>query len=254
MRFAAVGSGSRGNATLIEAGGTRLLIDCGFSRREIEARLAALDVEPGSLDAILVTHEHGDHIAGVGPFAAHHRLPVWATPGTWRAAGCRPDTDVRLFVPHGHGGVRIGDLRVRPFPVPHDAREPCQLVVEGNGRKLGVLTDTGTITTRIRERLGDCDALMLEANHDPALLRCGPYPPSLQARVGGAFGHLSNRQAAELLDGIGHERLTHLVLAHVSAHNNRPDLARSAVGEVSADLAARSSVASQDGCTGWYRV
>jgi len=250
MRFVAVGSGSRGNATLIEAGDTRLLLDCGFSLREIEARLGRLDVEPASLAGIVVTHEHGDHIAGIAPVARRYRLPVWTTPGTWRAAGCPDGVEVRLFVGHGRG-FRVGGIKLHPVPVPHDAREPCQFVVEGDGHRLGILTDTGTVTARIREHLRGCDALILETNHDRDMLRSGPYPPALRARVGGAFGHLSNAQAADLLDGLDHEHLRHLMLAHLSEHNNRPELARAAVCAVSADLEPRLSVAAQGHCGDW---
>lgn len=253
MRFAALGSGSRGNATLIEAGSTRVLIDCGLSLKVLEARLAALDVEPASIAAVLLTHEHGDHVAGVSAFATRYRAPVWSTPGTWRAAAIRAEIDLRLFLGHG-ARLRIGDLRIAPYPVPHDAREPCQFVIDGDGARLGVLTDAGTVTPRIHERLSDCDALMLEANHDPALLRSGPYPPSVQARVGGAFGHLSNQQAAALLDRLEHRSLRQLLIAHVSAKNNRQDLVRTAMAAVCPDLARRLLVAPQSRGSGWLPI
>lgn len=253
MRFASLGSGSRGNATLIEAGGTRLLVDCGFAAREVERRLAALGVVPGDLRAILLTHEHGDHVRGVLPLATRHRLEVWATPGTWRGLGGPELPGLRLFTPH-NGSLHVGDLRLIPFPVPHDAREPAQLVVEHAGTRLGVLTDAGSVTAHARALLAECDALMLECNHDLGLLRNGPYPPALRARVAGHFGHLSNDQAAELLDQIPHGRLRHLLIAHVSAKNNRPELARAALLRVSADLAPRLRLAEQDRPTGWLTL
>jgi phosphoribosyl 1,2-cyclic phosphodiesterase len=253
MRFVAVGSGSRGNATLVETGDTRLLVDCGFSLRETECRLALLGVEPDSLAGIVVTHEHGDHVAGVARLARRYRLPVWATPGTWRAAGCPSDVDVRLFVGHGRG-FRIGDIGLKPFPVPHDAREPCQFVIEGGGRRLGMLTDAGSVSTRARESLRGCDGLILETNHDKAMLRSGPYPPALRARVGGAFGHLSNDQAAALLDELDHQHIKHLMLAHISAHNNRPELARAAVCGVSEDLGPRLCIAPQASSGSWLQL
>lgn len=253
MRFAALGSGSRGNATLIEAGSTRVLVDCGLSLRELTLRLASVDVEPDSIAAVLLTHEHGDHIRGVAAFAGRYGIPVWSTPGTWRAAGIAATIDLRLFLAHG-SALRIGDLSIAPYPVPHDAREPCQFVIDGDGCRLGVLTDAGNITPRIRERLSDCDALMLEANHDPSMLRAGPYPPSVQARVGGVFGHLSNQQAAELLDRLEHRALRQLLIAHVSANNNREELVRSAMAAVSADLNQRLVIAPQSRSTGWLRI
>ena len=253
MRFAVLGSGSRGNATLIECGGTRILLDCGFPLREIERRLAPLDAGPAEIAAIVVTHEHGDHIAGLERLAARYDIEVWTSPGTWKGAGCPDIRRLRLFSGHGRG-FRIGDLSLRPIPVPHDAREPCQFVIDGGARRLGVLTDAGTVTPRMRDALQDCDALMLEANHDPQMLQTGPYPPSLRQRVGGPFGHLSNHQAAELLDAVRHTGLRHVLLSHVSAQNNRPELALAAVHGVDRDLAASLRIAEQDQCAGWLNL
>jgi phosphoribosyl 1,2-cyclic phosphodiesterase len=253
MRFAVLGSGSRGNATLIETDGTRILLDCGFGLRETEARLADLGVDADSIAAVVVTHEHGDHVGGVARFAARYPVEVWTSPGTWKGAGSPDAVRLRLFAGHG-SGFRIGALTLRPIPVPHDAREPCQFVIEGEGRRLGVLTDAGTVTPRMCEALKDCDALMLEANHDPRMLREGPYPASLQRRVGGPFGHLSNDQAAALLDAVHHRGLGRLVISHVSEKNNRPALALAAVRGVASDLQADVLVAEQDQPTGWLDV
>ncbi|WP_296896692.1 MBL fold metallo-hydrolase, partial [Thiohalocapsa sp.] len=219
MRFAVLGSGSGGNATLIECNGTRVLLDCGFSLREVEQRLAAIGVQPGELTAVVVTHEHGDHIAGVPRLARRYDLEVWASPGTWKgvctgpAKARRPDAvaRLRLFPSHARS-LRIGAMVLRPIPVPHDAREPCQFVFEGDGRRLGVLTDAGTVTPRMCDALRECDALMLEANHEPEMLKPGPYPPTVQRRVGGALGHPSNAQAAELLERVPHAGFTPVLL------------------------------------------
>ncbi|HEX4896654.1 MAG TPA: MBL fold metallo-hydrolase [Solimonas sp.] len=227
MRFAMLGSGSKGNATLIEYAGTRVLVDCGFPTREAEARLARLGVAPDSIDAILVTHEHADHLGGVGRYARRHGTTVWITQGTHRAWADPEVPAVRIFSPHQD--FTIGDLCIRPYPVPHDAREPCQYVIAAGGRRLGILSDAGHVTAHMRATLSGCDALLLECNHDPALLAAGPYPASLKERVGGNRGHLANAQAAELLRGIDCSRLQHLVLTHLSEVNNRPDLARAAV-------------------------
>ncbi|HEC17131.1 MAG TPA: MBL fold metallo-hydrolase [Sedimenticola sp.] len=253
MRFALLGSGSRGNATLIEAGGTRLLVDCGFSARETERRLAWLDVAADSLDAILVTHEHGDHIQGLGTMARRHGLPVWMTGGTRRQGRHGDLPEIHAFSSH-QAAFSIGDIRVSPFPVPHDAREPVQFVFGHGPSRLGMLTDSGAITPHILELLQDCDALMLECNHDMDMLAQGPYPPSLRARVGGRLGHLNNRQAADLLRRIDHGRLRHLVAAHLSEKNNTPELAAEALLSVSASLEARVTVSTQDETTGWLEL
>ncbi len=253
MRFACLGSGSRGNATLVEGGGVRILVDCGLPARELGRRLAPLGVEPETLDAILVTHEHGDHVRGVGPVARRFGLPIWMTPGTYRGLDCGDVPELRLF--HGHGEkFRVGDLEVLPYPIPHDAREPCQFVFRHGGVQLGLLTDAGNITPHIAESLDGCQGLLLECNHDPGMLRSGPYPPSLQARVGGAFGHLSNSQAANLLRLLDLDPIEHLVAGHLSEKNNTPLLVRESLLDVAPAMASRLSVARQDIVTGWLEL
>ncbi len=229
MRFASLGSGSKGNATLVQEGRTCLLIDNGFSLRELERRLARLGLTAEAITAVLVTHEHGDHIGGVGTLARKYGLPVWATRGTVAGGqlGRLPDwrpLDV-------HETLAIGDLAVQAYPVPHDAREPCQFVFGNGAVRLGLLTDAGSITTHIRDRLAGVEALILECNHDETLLARGSYPPSLKQRVGGRFGHLSNAQAAELLGQIESGALRHVVAAHLSEQNNTAHHARLALGE-----------------------
>jgi phosphoribosyl 1,2-cyclic phosphodiesterase len=248
-----LGSGSRGNATLVECGGVRVLIDNGFSLRELVARLAAVGADLESIDAVLLTHEHSDHARGIPVLAERTRMAVWTTPGTWRALGAPEWASLRLFSGHGDR-LGIGGLGIRPYTVPHDAREAVQFVCEGDGKRLGMLTDAGAVTPHIRESLTDCDALVLECNHDPELLRSGPYPPALQRRVRGTLGHLSNDQAAGLLGVLGVEGIEHLVLAHISAKNNRPELARAAVGRICPDLAARARIAGQDAPGPWVEV
>lgn len=224
MRFASLGSGSHGNATLVEAGATRLMIDCGFSCKETEKRLQQLEVAPDSIDAILVTHEHSDHIAGVARYSRRHGTPVWMTPGTEAMHQGGDVAEMNLF--SSHQSFCIGDVTIQPFPVPHDAREPCQFVFSDGRHRLGLLTDTGSITRHMVEALEGVDALILEFNHDPDMLADGPYPPGLKARVGGDYGHLSNGQAADLLGRLDLGRLKLLVAAHLSEKNNHPDLAR----------------------------
>lgn len=227
MRFASLGSGSRGNATLIEADGTRILVDCGFSLTETQARLARLDVDVASIAAILVTHEHSDHASGVARLAARFEIPVWCTAGTLNACGRFGIESAELFNPHE--AFAIGALEITPVAVPHDAREPSQFIFSDGDHRLGVLTDTGHITPHIERVFDGCQALLLECNHDSARLLEGPYPASLKARVGGPLGHLSNAQAAGLLASLDLSRLRHLVAAHLSDKNNTPKLAQAAL-------------------------
>jgi phosphoribosyl 1,2-cyclic phosphodiesterase len=252
VRFAYLGSGSRGNAALIQAGRTLLLLDCGFSVAETERRLARLGVAPADLTAIVVTHEHADHLGGVARLARKHRLPVWMTHGT-QAAWTEREVPVLEFC-CAHTTFALGDIELRPYPVPHDAREPCQFVFSDGQRRIGVLSDAGHITPHIRASLSGCDALLLECNHDPAMLADGPYPERLKARVGGPLGHLSNAQAAALLGEIEVSRLQHLVVTHISETNNRPGLARAAVAAALNCDAGWVAVAEQEQGLDWREV
>ncbi len=253
MRFLSLASGSRGNALLVEAANTRLLLDCGLALRELERRLAARGADAATLDALLITHEHQDHLRGAGALARRYRIPVWTTAGTWRRGAPRLGEipHLHLITPH-HGAFRVGDLAIHPFPIPHDAGEPVQFVFEHAGRRLGVLTDSGAETPHILQSLLACDALFLECNHCPQMLANGPYPPRLQRRVGGEYGHLSNPQAAALLARLDHARLQHLVAGHLSAKNNTPGLALEALSAVSPRLEAVLSVAHQHEASGWH--
>jgi phosphoribosyl 1,2-cyclic phosphodiesterase len=253
FRFASLGSGSRGNATLVEAGSTRVLVDCGFPAREFVARCDALAFDPCSLDALLVTHEHGDHMRGIGAVARRFGVPVWMTHGTWRARDYGTIAQLNLFGGHA-GAFRIGQLEIMPVPVPHDACEPTQYVFSHDGHRFGLLTDLGSITPRIVEAFSDLDALLLECNHDTAMLANGPYPMSLQARVGGQFGHLNNAQAAGFLAAIDQPRLQHLVAGHLSEKNNCPDLARASLEAVMVDGAPDLALLIQDRASEWFSI
>jgi phosphoribosyl 1,2-cyclic phosphodiesterase len=227
LRFSYLGSGSKGNSALIEADGTCLMVDCGFSATEAEARLCRLDRAPEDVDAILVTHEHGDHIGGVARFARRHRIPVWMTPGTWDAAPDRDIPELHLF--NCHERFPVGGIEVRPMPVPHDAREPCQFCFSDGARTLAILTDTGHITPHIVSSLAGLDALVVECNHDLEMLMRGPYPAHLKRRVGGDLGHLNNEQAAGLVDNLEADSLQFLIGVHISEVNNTADLARASL-------------------------
>ncbi len=229
MRFASLGSGSRGNATLIQAGDTTIMVDCGFSASETELRLRRHGVEPTALAAILVTHEHSDHASGVMRFASRHGIPVRCTAGTRQACLKLGFETAEVF--DSHLKLVIGEIEVTPVTVPHDAREPVQFLFDGGAHRFGLLTDVGSLTPHIKRMFSGCAALLLECNHDRDMLEDGPYPPSLKQRVGGPLGHLSNDQAAELLRALDKQWLQHLVAAHLSEKNNTPELARAALAE-----------------------
>ncbi len=254
MRFALLGSGSRGNATLVVKGKTALLIDCGFSARELELRLGRLGMSGADLSAIVVTHEHNDHIGGVGAVARRFKLPVWLSHGSYNAAQKRLGELPEWHTMNCHQRFAIGELQLAPFPVPHDAREPCQFVIGDGDKRLGILTDAGRSTQHIENCLDDCDALILECNHDPQMLAEGPYPPALQARVGGTLGHLSNAQSAKLLSKLEVGKLQHLVAAHISEKNNRPELAAAALSQSIGCEPGWIALAEQDSGLDWREI
>lgn len=256
LSFASLGSGSKGNATLVESGDTRILLDCGFAAREAEKRLARLDRNPRALSAVVVTHEHSDHIRGVAAFARRHRLPVHLTFGTRKAVsdGRHSLDRVECHEVRPERPFQVGDVEVEPVPVPHDAREPCQYIFRAGERVLGVLTDLGSLTPHVVRAFGECDALVLECNHDTQLLAAGPYPPGLKRRVGGDLGHLNNAQAAQLLQHVNQDRLRHLVLCHLSEENNTPDHARRAIHQVLPVGHERVRVACQSAGFDWLEV
>ncbi|QKT04584.1 MBL fold metallo-hydrolase [Ectothiorhodospiraceae bacterium 2226] len=251
MRFCSLGSGSRGNGLLVEHGRTRLLVDCGFTLREVKRRLERAGIAPDSLSGILVTHEHSDHASGVGPLARKYRIPVWMTLGTARRLN---ETLPSVKVFNCHEPFAVDDVAVDPFPVPHDAREPAQFVFHDGAHRLGLLTDTGSGTPHIVRQLDAVDALVLECNYDEHMLAEGPYPPALKRRVGGRFGHLSNVQAAAILCAMDHSRLQHLVGAHLSEKNNVPALARAALAEALDCTEDWITLAEQDAGFGWRAI
>jgi len=239
MRFCVLASGSKGNATFIEAESTRILIDAGLSGREIERRLTALGVEMTSLTALLVTHEHTDHTRALGVLAKRHRLGVHANTATLRALGPQL-LDPSIVHPFTTGAsFQIGSLTIHPFSVSHDAADPVGFVLDDGRCRIGQCTDTGVATRLIRHRLTRCEALILESNHDPRLLLDGPYPYPLKQRISGVRGHLSNNEAAELCCDLLHDSLQHVVLAHLSETNNLPQKAADAFQEAAARRALR---------------
>ena len=253
ISFASLGSGSAGNALLVESGATCLMVDCGFGQRETIRRLARLERAPEQLTGILVTHEHGDHVGGVFPFARRHGLPVWLSHGTFSA--CQSAArGVELRIIDGDAAFCVEALEVQPFPVPHDAREPLQFVFSDGNRRLGLLTDAGEITRHMRDMLSGVDGLILECNHDAAMLASSSYPLALQRRIAGRLGHLENDAAAGLLREIDSSRLQHVVAAHLSEQNNHPSLAVSALATVLGCPNERIGVAGQETGFDWRQL
>jgi phosphoribosyl 1,2-cyclic phosphodiesterase len=250
MRFTSLGSGSSGNALVVESGTTRVMMDCGFTLAETRLRLERCGLAPGEVSAILVTHEHDDHMGGVARFARRYAIPVYLTRGT--AQWLPPDFPAVLvrFI-DSHAPFAIDGLQVDPFPVPHDAREPVQYAFSDGNARLGVATDLGCITQHVVEKLSGCTALVLECNHDLDMLMNGPYPPSLKHRVAGRFGHLDNSGARQLVQSVERAGLRHLIAAHLSKQNNRRELAVAALAEGAGCESDWIGVATQEEGFGW---
>ena len=254
MRFASLGSGSEGNSLLVEVGATRILADCGFPLSETVARLARNGVEPASIAAILITHEHDDHIGGAARFARKFGVPVWLTYGTLQAAAGQFTDVTTVEVFDCHQGFAIGAVAIEPYTVPHDAREPSQFVFSDGSVRLGLLTDAGSLTAHMQAVLTGLDALVLECNHDLDMLWGGSYPERLKQRIAGNFGHLDNTAAARLLSSIDCSRLQHLIAAHLSKQNNTPELASTALALALNCEREWIGVASQNHGFNWRQV
>lgn len=250
IRFKSLGSGSTGNATVVQArDGTRtthLLVDCGLGIRQLDKRLGQAGMLAEQVDAIFITHEHADHIGCAQSLALRERIPVYMSEGTWLGLG-QPDFDGLLRIARDSEDIGIGALHVRPFTVPHDAREPLQLTCTDGASRFGVLTDLGHATPHVVAHLTGCATLLLECNHDTAMLESGPYPYFLKRRVGGGWGHLANDAAAAIAQAVLAHGLKRVVAAHLSEQNNRPELARAAL---TASLGDSVEVHVADGPTG----
>ena len=254
LRFKSLGSGSSGNATIVQARGgtgiTHLLVDCGLGLTQLDKRLRQAGMLADQIDAIFVTHEHGDHIGCARQLALRERIPVYMSHGTYMAIGA-PDFDGLLRIACDSLPFEIGALQVRPFTVPHDAREPLQLTCSDGDLRLGLLTDLGHATAHVLEQLAGCQSLLLECNHDPQMLADSIYPPFLKRRVAGAWGHLANEAAAAIALAIQPRGLRQVMAAHLSEQNNRPEVVRRVLASTLGCAEADILVADGPNGSGW---
>jgi phosphoribosyl 1,2-cyclic phosphodiesterase len=251
MRFCVLGSGSKGNATYLESGETSILIDAGMSGRELQKRLATIGVELSAINAILVTHEHNDHIQAVGVLSRRVKIPVYANSATFSAAAKTINRPFSYNEFETGSSFHFRNLEIHPFSISHDTEDPVGFRISDGNFSFGYCTDTGKVSRLMSHRLASCQALVLESNHDIDMLQSGTYPPYLKQRIRSSHGHLDNVVAAAFLQELCHENLQHVVLAHLSEENNHPDIALHAAVEAldstppGRETAVRISVASQ---------
>ena len=254
LELCMLASGSKGNAIYVSSGSTSILIDAGLSGIEIERRLNSKGLHPEGLDAILVTHEHTDHIQGVGVLSRRFNLPVYMSSKTEKAALSQLG-NVRV-VNYFECGLpfMIKDLGIHPFSISHDAEDPSGFTINQNGTKIGIATDLGIATSMVKEHLKGCSLLVLEANHDEDMLINGPYPWPIKQRIKSRAGHLSNEASKNLLKELQHDRLKYVMLAHLSQTNNTPEKALNEMGQAITRCNAQLDVASQDECGALLRL
>jgi phosphoribosyl 1,2-cyclic phosphodiesterase len=254
LELCMLASGSKGNAIYVSGGSTSILIDAGLSGIEIERRLQSKGLYPEDLDAILVSHEHTDHIQGVGVLSRRFNLPVYMSSKTEKAAISQLGT-VRVIKNFECGSpFMIKDLSIHPFSISHDAKDPSGFTVNQNGTKIGIATDLGIATSMVKEHLKGCSLLVLEANHDEEMLINGPYPWPIKQRIRSRAGHLSNKASKNLLKELQHDRLKYVMLAHLSEINNTPQKALNQVGRAITRCNAQLEVAFQDKCGALLRL
>lgn len=242
-------SGSKGNSIYVSDGRTAILVDAGLSGIEIERRLKSRDLVPETLDAIVVSHEHEDHIRGVGVLSRRYDLPVYISNKTLNAASPQLKNLKKTVIFDCGTPFEIHTLNIHPFSISHDAADPAGFTITLNQKKIGIATDLGIVTAMVRHHLQSCDLLILEANHDPDMLISGPYPWHLKQRVNGRTGHLSNQDSRALLEEIQHHQLQHVILAHLSETNNTPEKALAEVCRAINPIYTQLTVSSQDICS-----
>jgi len=254
LRFSLLGSGSKGNTTLIVSNDAKILIDGGFSLRQLNLRLAAVGQSLEDVDAVFVTHEHSDHVGGLGVLARNVAAPVYMTAGTYESLPPQVGALPRLELFEAGDTIAVKDLRVSSFSVSHDAADPVAYTINANGAKLGLAADLGHPSQLVRSRLAGSHALVLESNYCPDMLRRGDYPPQVQQRIRSRVGHLSNQDMTSLLSDLIHEQLRMVVLVHLSENNNEPELVRAMAARALNGHPAEIVVAMQDAPTRLFEV
>ena len=247
-----LGSGSKGNATVVRYNDELLMIDSGFSCKELEARLLARQIKPEQISAILVTHEHSDHFNGVPTFSRKHKTPVWMSGGTGMHPRVEKISQINFL--NTHTKFQLGKFEINPVAVPHDSREACQFVLQAGGFRLGILTDLGHITPYVSQQFSQLDILLLEFNHDRDLLLQSVYPEKLKQRVAGPLGHLSNHQACDFLKQQSWEKLKYLVAMHLSEENNRREIVEEGIESVGLSPGLKTMIADQESGFDWISL
>lgn len=254
LRFSLLGSGSSGNATVVSTESMSVLIDNGLSYRQLCMRAAAIGFNPEAIQAILVTHEHLDHVAGVGILARKLGVPVYLTEATYERLPETVGAIPQVAIFEAGEVIQIGNLEVESFAISHDAADPVSFTIRSNGAKLGLATDLGHPSNVVKRSLNACNALVIESNYCPEMLRKGPYPAQVQQRIRSRMGHLSNQDMNSLLCDLLHDALHTVVLVHISENNNHPDLARSMAARALGNHPARLHLAAQDAPTPFFEV
>lgn len=254
LEFSLLGSGSSGNAILLRSAGTKILIDNGLSFKQLSLRSAAVGVPLDDLDAVVVTHEHGDHVLGLGVLTRKVNVPVYMTRGTFENLPPSLGTLRQVEFFEAGEGLRIGALDVQSFSVSHDAADPVGFTVRAAGAQFGLATDLGHVSHLVRNRLAGSHALVIESNHCPEMLRKGHYPPKIQQRIRGRHGHLSNEDMCSLLHALLHNDLQHVILVHISENNNSLALVDQRVRGVLKEHRAAVFMATQDAPTPLFEV
>ena len=233
LNFCSLYSGSSGNSLFVQSDNTNLLIDCGVSAKKVETALNGLNIDPKSIDGILITHEHSDHVQGLGVFAKKFNVPVFVNSKTLDAMPKQKEKLENCTIHNIAIGenFEINDLKIKSFAIPHDAANPCGFSITNNTKTIGIATDIGHMTKDILKQLEPSDFLLLESNYDPEVLKCSPYPYILKQRIAGPNGHLPNEEAGKTISYLLKSNLKKAMLGHLSKENNFPELAYKSVVE-----------------------